>query len=198
VALNYRVNAGSLPPGHWVNDPDQGGGRIIGELCHFVDLLIFVTGSIPVKVYARPLRRSETYGGDNVSVLIDFENGSQATINYMANGDRAFSKERMEVFGGGSTAVLDDFRRLELVRHGKTRVMRSSWGQDKGHKAELRAFVDAIRNGNGNLVPFHEIIATTLTTFYVQSSIASGEPIGIDVSKFLGDAVTQPAESVPA
>lgn len=198
LAFNYRVNAGSLPPDHWVNDPDQGGGRIIGELCHFVDLLIFLAGSIPVRVYARPLPQSELYGGDTVSVLIDFGSGSQGTINYVVNGDRAFSKERLEVFGGGSAAVLDDFRRLELVRHGKTEVLRSSWRQDKGHKAELRAFVETIKHGNGMPIPFHEIIATTLTTFCVKNGLASGEPIGIDVSKFLDDTVTRPAESVPA
>jgi predicted dehydrogenase len=199
LQLNYRVNAGSLPPDHWVNDPDQGGGRIIGELCHFVDLLIFLTASIPVKVYARALRQTDLYSGDNVSVLIDFENGSQATISYVANGDRAFSKERLEVFGGGSAAVLEDFRRLELVRHGRKEIMRSRWRQDKGHKAELRAFVEAIKMGNGTPISLREIVATTLTTFCIKHGLASGEPMDVKVSKFLDSAtIGEAAKSVPA
>ena len=199
LTLNYRVNAGSLARDHWVNDPDQGGGRVVGELCHFVDLLIYLTDSIPVKVYARPLPRSDLYGGNNVSVLLDFENGSHATLNYVANGDRAFSKERLEVFAGGSAAVLEDFRRLELLRHGRREVMRSRWKQDKGHKAEVRAFVEAIRRSSGAPISLHEIIATTLTTFCIKNGLASGEPIDVNVSKFLDKAITlQSAKSVSA
>jgi predicted dehydrogenase/threonine dehydrogenase-like Zn-dependent dehydrogenase len=199
LMLNYRVNAGSLVRDHWVNDHDQGGGRIIGELCHFVDLLIFLTASIPVKVYARPLRETERYSGDNASALIDFENGSQATINYVANGDRTFSKERLEVFGGGSAAVLEDFRRLELFRHGRKEALRSRWRQDKGHKAELRAFLDATKKGNGIPIPLYEIIATTLTTFCVKDCLASAEPVGVEVPKFLDKLISeQTAKSVPA
>jgi predicted dehydrogenase/threonine dehydrogenase-like Zn-dependent dehydrogenase len=199
LALHYRINAGSLPPDHWVNDPEQGGGRVIGELCHFVDLLIFLTASVPVKIYARPLLETERYSGDNLSVLMDFENGSQATINYVANGDRAFSKERLEVFGGGSAAVLEDFRRLELVHHGRKQVIRSRWRQDKGHRAELRAFLDAIRTASDVPISLREIVATTLTTFRIQDSLASGEPINLNVPKFLRSAVNgQIASSVPA
>jgi len=199
LALHYRINAGCLPPDHWVNDPEQGGGRVIGELCHFVDLLIFLTASVPVKVYARPLRETERYSGDNLSVLMDFENGSQATINYVANGDCAFSKERLEVFGGGSAAVLEDFRRLELVCHGRKQVIRSRWRQDKGHRAELCAFLEAVRTGTEAPISLPEIVATTWTTFSIKGSLASGEPINLDVPKFLRSAFNgQIASSVPA
>jgi predicted dehydrogenase len=199
LALQYRVNAGALTPDHWVNDPEQGGGRLIGEMCHFVDLLMFLTGSIPVKVYARPMRGAELGGSDNLSVLIDFENGSVATITYVANGDRAFSKERLEVFGGGAAAALDDFRRLELVRHGQRKVIRSLWRQNKGHKAELCGFLEAIRNEAGvPPIPLCEIIATTLTTFSIKHSLVSGAPTTIDVAGFLESTKTPAARSVPA
>lgn len=199
LAVHYRVNAGSLPPDHWVNNPEQGGGRVIGEICHFVDLLAFLTGSIPVKVYARPLRGVALRNDDNVSVIIDFENGSAATINYVANGDRSFSKERLEVFGGGTAAVLEDFRRLELIRRGRKEVVRSRWRQDKGHEAELRAFLDAIKDGTRTPIPVSEIVTTTLTTFAIKASLASALPATVDASAVLDSANKgQSAHSVPA
>ena len=109
MALHYRVNAGYLPPDHWVNDREQGGGRILGEVCHFVDLLMFLVASPIAEVEAHALRSSQRYSGDNVLISIRFANGSEGTISYLANGDRAFSKERLEVFGGGAVAVLEDF-----------------------------------------------------------------------------------------
>ena len=199
LALHYRVNGGSLPPDHWLNDPHQGGGRILGELCHFVDVLIFLTGCNPVKVYGRSLPQTRVDSGESVSVLIEFENGSQATINYLTNGDRAFSKERLEVFGGGSAAVLENFRSLELVQHGRKRVMRSHWRQDKGHKAELCAFLDAIKDPTKMPIPLLDIIATTLTTFAVKNSLSTGQPVEVNVSGFLRSVATaQTATSVPA
>jgi predicted dehydrogenase len=199
LVLHYRVNAGALPQDHWVNDPEQGGGRILGELCHFLDMLIFLTDSVPVKVYARPSGDTERYGGETLSVLVDFENGSHATLNYVCSGDRAFSKERLEVFGGGSTAALEDFRRLELVRHGQREVARARWRQEKGHTDELRAFVEAVTQGSRAPISLHDIVATTLTTFRVKHSAASGEPVDVDVRKFLGNATSaEIASSVPA
>ncbi|HVO59504.1 MAG TPA: bi-domain-containing oxidoreductase [Terriglobales bacterium] len=199
LILDYRVNAGALPQDHWVNDPEQGGGRTLGELCHFVDLLIFLTGSVPVRVYARALGDMERYGGESVSVLLDFENGSHATLNYVANGDRVFSKERLEVFGGGSAAALEDFRRLELVRHGRREVVRARWRRDKGHNDELRAFVEAVRNGTGAPISLHNIVATTLTTFRIKDCVASGDPVNVDVMKFLSNVTNgEMASSVPA
>jgi polar amino acid transport system substrate-binding protein len=103
------------------------------------------------------------------------------------------------VFGGGSAAVLEDFRRLELVHHGRKQVIRSRWRQDKGHRAELRAFLDAIRTASDVPISLREIVATTLTTFRIQDSLASGEPINLNVPKFLRSAVNgQIASSVPA
>ena len=116
LALHCRVNAGPVAPNHWLQDPEQGGGRILGEVCHFVDLLIYASGELPAEVHAREVPGGGEYCGDNVIVSLRFENGSQGTITYVASGDTAFGKERLEVFGGGCVAVLDDFRRLELGR----------------------------------------------------------------------------------
>jgi predicted dehydrogenase/threonine dehydrogenase-like Zn-dependent dehydrogenase len=199
LAMQYRINAGPLAADHWINDPEQGGGRMLGEMGHFVDLLSFVARSLPVKVYARGLGGDTACSSDSLTVLLDFANGSQATIHYLANGDRAFSKERLEVFGGGSTAMLDDFRCLELVHHGRKEIIRSRWHQDKGHRAELQAFAEAVINGRAAPIPFEEIIATTLTTLRIKDCLVSGEEMCVDVTAFMRSTLNpQSAGSVPA
>ncbi|MFZ0296578.1 MAG: bi-domain-containing oxidoreductase [Candidatus Sulfotelmatobacter sp.] len=188
LALHYRVNAGFLPADHWMNDRLQGGGRMVSEVCHFVDLLCFLTGSAPVEVETRSLANSALlkpdrsnpgkYSNDNVVCSLRFADGSQGTISYLANGDKAYSKERIEVFGGG-VAVLEDFRRLELVRGGKRRVCRSRLRQDKGHRGELAAFVAAIQTGSESPIPFREIVDTMLTTFALEESRCLSRPVTV-------------------
>jgi predicted dehydrogenase/threonine dehydrogenase-like Zn-dependent dehydrogenase len=179
LALHYRVNAGFLPADHWLNDPQQGGGRILGEVCHFVDFLSFLTGAPPVEVEARSLPNPGRYCNDNVLCSLRFADGSQGTISYLANGDKSYSKERIEVFGGGSVAVLQDFRRLELVRGGKKRVFRSLLRQDKGHRGEWEAFVKAIQAGAESPIPFREIVSTMLATFALEQSRCLGQPVAV-------------------
>jgi predicted dehydrogenase len=179
LALHYRVNAGFLPADHWLNDPAQGGGRIVGEVCHFVDFLCFLTNSSPVEVETRSLPNPGRYSNDNVVCSLRFADGSQGTINYLANGDRAYSKERIEVFGGGSVAVLEDFRRLELVRNGKKHVVRSLLRQDKGHRGEWKAFITAIQTGAESPIPFHEVVNTMLATFALEQSRCLGQPVAV-------------------
>src|SRR5260221_7140577 len=123
--MEYHVNAGFIPLEHWVNDPQQGGGRILGEACHFVDFLSFLAGSVPIEVRTRSLSNNGRYSNENVILSLQYANGSQGTISYLANGDKLFSKERVEVFGGSAVAVLEDFRSLEMVRHGKRQTLRS-------------------------------------------------------------------------
>lgn len=185
LALHYRVNAGFLPPDHWTNDPEQGGGRILGEVCHFVDLLSFLAGTAIVEVHARPLGDTARYSGDNVIVAMRFENGSEGTISYLANGDRSFSKERVEVFGGGAVAVLDDFRRLELVRNGRRAIETSRFSQDKGHESELIAFLASARGLSKSPLSLEGIIETTLATLRIQQSIAVGKPLPVNTREFL-------------
>jgi predicted dehydrogenase len=185
VALHYRVNAGYIAPDHWLNDPEQGGGRIRGEICHFVDFLTFLAGAPVTEVQTRNLANLGQYSGDNLVISLQFANSSQGTISYFANGDKSYSKERVEVFGGGSVAVLEDFRRLELVRHGRKQVFRSRLRQDKGHRGEWQALAAAIRNGNESPLPFNEIVATTLATFRAVESGLSGLSIAVDTSAFI-------------
>jgi len=180
LALHYRVNTGFVARDHWVNDPEQGGGRILGEVCHFVDFLSFLTGSLPIEVETKNVSSFDQDADENVIISLRFANGSQGTISYLSNGDRSYSKERVEVFGGGAVAVLEDFRRLELVRHGKKQTFRSHFRQDKGHHAELEAFAAAIRGGGKIAIPFEQIVSSTLATLRAAQSRFSGHKISVD------------------
>ena len=195
LALHYRVNAGTLPQDHWIHDPEVGGGRIVGEVCHFVDFLSFLAGSSPVEVQGRPLANPGLYSDDNILISIRFENGSEGTIHYLANGDRAFSKERVEVFGGGAVAVLDDFRKLEMTRLGKTSTMSARFRQDKGHRGEWQAFAEALRSGGASPISLESIVSTTLTTFCIQRSRASGQPVIVDTPAFVQAALQNDSQN---
>jgi predicted dehydrogenase len=184
-ALNYRINAGHLPPDHWVNDREQGGGRILGEVCHFVDLLMFLAASPIVEVAGRAVGSSSLYSGDNVLISLRFANGSEGSISYLASGDRSFSKERLEVFGGGATAVLEDFRRLELVRNGRKKTVNSRWRQDKGHVSEWAAFVRSLQAGASPVIRFEELASSTLATLRIDESLATGKSVRVDIEAFL-------------
>lgn len=186
LILHYRFNAGTLPPDHWINDAEQGGGRILGEVCHFVDLLMHLAGAAIVSVEAQPLGDSARYG-ESALASLRFANGSHGTISYVSNGDRSFSKERLEIFGGGAVAALDDFRRLELSRHGRRKTIRSHWRQDKGHRAEWIAFVESIRAGKA-AIPFDELICSSLATLRIKESLATGRRIMIDTPAFIESA----------
>lgn len=187
--MHYRVNAGYLPSSHWVQDPEQGGGRIVGEVCHFIDFLTFLTGTLPTKVHARSLPNDGRYQDDNVVITLEFKNRSLCTLTYVANGDMAFPKERIEIFGGGTVAVLDDFRRLEMVHRGRKKMYRSRLRQDKGHQEECNAFIAAVKKGGPPPIPFEELVATALTTFYIVDSLRSGEQIKVDTKGFIQKAL---------
>ncbi len=189
LAVHYRVNAGYLERDHWTNDPHQGGGRIVGEACHFVDFLIHLVGALPVKAYARALPDDGRYSKDNVLITLDFSNGSVGTISYLASGDKSFSKERVEVFGGGTTSVLDNFRRLELRGQGRRRVHRMRLRQDKGHRGEWEAFRETVNAGKTAPIPFQQSVATTLTTLCIMRALSLGEPVSIDTEQFMASAL---------
>ena len=177
--VHYRVNAGYIPLNHWTHDPVQGGGRIIGEGCHFVDFITFLVGQPPVSVSAHGLPDNGKYREDNVSMTFIFPDGSIGVVDYLANGDKAFPKERVEVFCGGRIAVLDDFRSLEMVQDGRRRVVRSTLRQDKGHFGEWQAFVKAIREGGQPPIPYEHLIGVTKATFAAVESLRNGEQVGV-------------------
>jgi predicted dehydrogenase len=145
-------------------------------------------------VSTRALSNRGKYSNDNIVISLQFANGSQGTISYLANGDRTFSKERLEVFGGQSAAVLEDFRVVELVRSGKKHVLRSRFRQDKGHRGEWQAFTEAILTGRESPIPFEEIVGNTLATFAAAASLSIGKSVPVDGSSFL-DATEDPRRS---
>ena len=182
LVINCRVNAGFIPGDSWVHDPLEGGGRIIGEVCHFVDLIQYLAGVNPVRVYAETPSTSGAYrASDNVVISLKLADGAVATITYTAAGDKGFPRERIEVFGGGTVAVIDNFKSATFVRAGKTRRMRKWWSVDRGHQTEMEAFVSAIRNGREMPVPFEDYVSTTLTTFMIEESLVKGMPIPVSL-----------------
>lgn len=168
---HYRINAGHIPLGHWTHHPGQGGGRLLGEGCHFVDFLSFLAGGPPVSVRAQALPDGGRYHEDNFSLTMTFTDGSLGVVDYLANGDRSFPKERVEVFCGGRIAVLDDFRRLELVHSGRRRTFRSP--QDKGWVDEWVAFSQAIEKGGDPPIPYDHLLGVTAATFAAVESLRS-------------------------
>ncbi len=185
LLMHYRVNAGFLAANHWTQDPEEGGGRILGEVCHFIDFLTFLAGAWPVRVQTNALANQGQYSDDNLTIRLEFANGSQGTITYVANGDKAYSKERVEVFGGGAVGVLEDFRGLELVRGGRKQSERSRLSQDKGHRAEWEAFLKSLRTGGPPPIPFEEIVAVSLATLRALHSRRLGEPVTVNTPEFL-------------
>ncbi len=180
LMMHYRVNAGALPRDHWLHDPEQGGGRIIGEACHFIDFLTYLAGHPPVEVQCIGLIGDSRYRDDNVQITLRFEGGSIGTVSYLANGSRAFPKERVEIFGGGQTAVLDDFRRLEVAGDGRRRISRSWLRQDKGHRGEWHVFSEVIQGGGLPPIPYVDLFGVAQASFAAVKSLHSGEPIRVE------------------
>jgi predicted dehydrogenase/threonine dehydrogenase-like Zn-dependent dehydrogenase len=183
VAVHYRVNAGLLPLTHWLHDPEQGGGRIIGEGCHFVDFLTFLVGTAPISVSAQALPDGGRYREDNAVLTFAFADGSLGTVSYLANGDKSFPKERVEVFAGGRVAVLDDFRSLELVQEGRRQKISARLRQDKGHLPEWQAFNAALQAGGPPPIPYEHLWGVTLATFCAVQSLRSGQRVDINAAK---------------
>jgi len=177
MAMTYRINAGAIPADSWIQDEEIGGGRIIGEVCHFVDYLTYMNGSFPVSVYANAMKAPNDLN-DVLNVSLAYENGSIGTVSYFANGDKGLPKERVEVFARGSTAVLDDFRILSMYGQGKKSEKRLLT-QDKGQKNEVRAFIDAILQGRREVIPFDEIYSASFVTFKILESIRTGESVRV-------------------
>jgi predicted dehydrogenase len=177
MVMNYRVNAGYIPPKHWVHDPVQGGGRIVGEGCHFIDFLTFLNGSPPVAVSAHGLPDAGRYHEDNVELQFEFSDGSLGSVSYLSNGDRSFSKERLEVFCSGRVAVLEDFRYLEMVRDGKRQVIQSRLRQDKGHQGEWEAFAQALQAGGPPPVPYDQLFGVSRAALAAVQALRRGAKI---------------------
>jgi predicted dehydrogenase len=179
LIISCRCNAGPLPPDHWNYDPRQGGGRIISEGCHFIDLVCFLDGSRPVSVFAQSIGPGA--GGpvpeDNCFITLRLAGGSVASVSYLSVGDKSFSKERVEVFGDGRVYVIEDFRSGLAVRGGASKARKMT--QDKGQADELRALVNAIKSGGDSPIPLEESVATSLACIRAVESLRSGMPISL-------------------
>jgi predicted dehydrogenase/threonine dehydrogenase-like Zn-dependent dehydrogenase len=179
ITVVYRVNAGHLPLDNWYQDPSQG-GRFIGEGGHFVDFVQYLTGSLPLRINAvgTPEKNKSLKLIDNLSITMQMQNGSVATIVYNASGASNMPKERIEVFAMNSSGILDDFTSLTLYRNGIKKTIKNQ--QDKGYKNELRSFLNQIKNGGDPLISFNSLAATSLATFAVIESIQNNESVEID------------------
>jgi predicted dehydrogenase len=177
--MQYRVNAGFLPATHWLHDPAQGGGRLIGEACHFIDLMTFITGSIPKTVHGTSIPDIGRYQQDNFSLSITFQDGSLGILNYLANGDKSYPKEYLEVFGGGDIAILDDYRSLSLVKNGLKKVHQLKLHQDKGHTRALETFIAAVKQPGRPPITYEELWAVAQASFCAVESLNSNVPVNI-------------------
>jgi predicted dehydrogenase/threonine dehydrogenase-like Zn-dependent dehydrogenase len=179
-AITYRVNAGRPTPGHWTADPVIGGGRLVGEVCHFLDFACYLAEQPPVAVSGMALGDERDERDDSVLVQVLFGCGSVASIQYLANGDPTVPKERVEVFCGGVVAAIDDFRTLEVVRDGRRR-RRSSRKQQKGHREEMDALVGLARGERCDLLPVEAALWSSALTLQAQRALREGSRVPIEL-----------------
>jgi predicted dehydrogenase/threonine dehydrogenase-like Zn-dependent dehydrogenase len=179
VVMNFRVNAGIISKEHWIQKPDIGGGRIIGEMCHFFDLMEYMSGAHPIKVYAESIQteNDKFVNQDNVVITVKFANGSIGTLTYVSNGDTSMPKEKLEVFCGGLVGVIHDFRNVVIHNNGKETKTECT---GKGHREEVNAFMNAIQQSGEDPIPFDSIIRTTLVSFKAIESLNTGLPQQVD------------------
>ena len=177
INIVATMNAGEISAGSWVHDLAVGGGRIVGEACHFIDLCSYLTGSSVVAVCMNAMGTSPEENTDNASILLRYENGSNAVINYFANGNKAYSKERVEVHSQGRSLVLDNWRTLRgFGFKGFSRLKKK---QDKGHSEQFRLLIERLKSGGGALIPYEEIINTTSTSFAAIESLREGRWVDV-------------------
>ena len=176
-AINYRINSGSIPADNWIQDAEIGGGRILGEVCHFIDLARFVAGSAikTVNAFAIPDKQNLN---DCVTVSLSFENGSIAQIGYFANGNKSLAKEYFEVFWQGNIAIIDDFRKTTVTGGRVNSKLKTNL--DKGHKNELQEFISALSDGKSCPISFDEIYEVTLASFAAIESLKRGVSIRLE------------------
>jgi len=180
LSILYRVNAGRIPKEHWIQNPDEGGGRIVGEVCHFVDLMQFLTNSPPVSVFAESVsaRSDKALDADSVFITLRFADGSNGCIAYVSEGDKSLAKERVEIFGGSRSFVLDDFRRVTLHKDGREEQVALK-AQDKGQKEQVHQVCASILNGTEAPIPVNELAATTRATFRILDSLREHRPFEV-------------------
>src|SRR5690606_2403928 len=172
------MNAGSIPPHVWVNDIKVGGGRIIGEACHFIDLITYLTGSKVKSVCMNAMGTHPEENTDNASILLKYENGSTGVVNYFSNGSKSYSKERVEVYSQDRTLVMDNFR--DTRGYGFKGFSRLKTGLDKGHKNQFHRLIDRMQSGGEPLIPFDELVNTSKASFAAIESLRENRWVTIE------------------
>jgi predicted dehydrogenase/threonine dehydrogenase-like Zn-dependent dehydrogenase len=178
INIIATMNAGFIQPEVWVHDLEVGGGRIIGEACHYIDLMIFLTGSLVSEVVTSGLGQHPRAESDNAIIMLKFENGSQGVINYFANGDKAYSKERIEIFSQGRTLIVDNFRKMQ--GYGFKGFSSYVTSIDKGHKTQFSELIQRRIDGMGSLIPFNEIVNSTQAVLAAIESLQSKKWVTIE------------------
>lgn len=163
LAMNMTINAGALPKDLWVHNPIVGGGRIIGEGCHFIDTMSYLASSEVQSVYSNALNSNDVIAikNDNIIMNLKFKDGSIGNLSYLSNGNKSYPKEQMNLFCEGKVYDLDNYKRVKA--YGSLGIKK--WGQDKGHKSEILGFIENIKSSDENLISFESLVNTTLVTF---------------------------------
>jgi len=163
------MNAGDIPPGFWVHDMLVGGGRIIGEACHYLDLMIFLSGSKIKSVCMNAMGENPSENTDNASILVKMENGSSGVVNYFANGAKSYSKERLEVFSQEKILIMDNF--IKTSGYGVKGFSKLKTKLDKGHNAQFTQIIEKLSKGSIQLIPYDELINATKASFAAIESL---------------------------
>src|SRR6266550_4981407 len=184
LSISYRVNSGRLPKDHWLHSTQQGGGRIIGEVCHFIDLMQFLTDAPPVSVFAEAVsgKSEQILDSDSVFITLRFADGSNGCVAFLSEGDNGMSKERVEIFGAGRTFVIDDFRRASVYKNGREDQV-SLRTQDKGQADEVRILCSNLLEGQAAPISLDELVTTTRATFRAVDSLRTGQRLNLASSQ---------------
>ena len=171
------INAGYIPSEAWVHDMEVGGGRIIGEACHFIDLITYISGSRVKSVCMSSMGINPKENTDNASIILKYENGTNAIINYFANGSKSYSKERIEIYHQQRTLIMDNWRKLK--GYSFKNFSSASSTQNKGHQNQFSLLIDSLEKGGDPIIPFDELINTTKASFAVIESFKTGAWVNI-------------------
>lgn len=183
LVVNIRINSGTIPADHWIQDVEVGGGRVIGEGCHFVDLASALVSSNPKTVNCIGTAKADKSAllNDNVAIQLTFDNGSIANIIYTADGSKVMQKEFVEVFGGGKSAQINDFKEAVLFSGEDNKEVKKLMAQDKGQKAMLTAWLDGVKSGKP-CVSYECLMKASMATILAVESLASGSSLNVDMS----------------
>ena len=177
IQVIANMNAGFIPNDHWTQDKEIGGGRIIGEACHLIDLITYLTGSLVDKVVLNAMGPNPSENTDNATLLLKYHNGSSGIINYFSNGNKSYSKERIEIYAQGKTIIIDNFRKIKFYGFKGRNISKS---QDKGHYNQFKALLNNLKTDGGPTIPFEQVINTSRTAIAAIESLRKESWISID------------------